>query len=269
MTRRFMYRLAVVGSATEGRAVTDMLVVSFAVGALLLACGAAHLAHAEPSTATLPAPATAPASEPAPDPAVGAATTLSANALYNLGNAYARAGQPALAILNYERASLLAPDDPDIEANLDFVRTAAKQPSPPRTRLIRMLTSLPPTLTAWLGVLGVAGVGIALTTGLISTRYRRLRRTGLTVGTMLIVWNLASAMALWPAVHAAVVVTDATPIRVSPVPMGDPLFTLPLAETVAVTAAHEDFVLIRTRTGKTGWAARSNVVPVVPERFTP
>ena len=46
----------------------------------------------------------------------------SAAGLYNLGNAYARAGKPGMAVLNYERASLLAPNDPDIEANLRAVR---------------------------------------------------------------------------------------------------------------------------------------------------
>ena len=35
-------------------------------------------------------------------------------------NSYARAGKPGLAVLNYERAALLAPDDPDINANLDL-----------------------------------------------------------------------------------------------------------------------------------------------------
>jgi len=33
----------------------------------------------------------------------------SADGLYNLANSYARAGKPGLAVLNYERASLLAP----------------------------------------------------------------------------------------------------------------------------------------------------------------
>ena len=49
----------------------------------------------------------------------------SADGLYNLANSYARAGKPGLAVLNYERAALLAPDDPDINANLEYVRTSA------------------------------------------------------------------------------------------------------------------------------------------------
>ena len=36
-------------------------------------------------------------------------TAYSAAGLYNLANSYARAGKPGMAVLNYERASLLAP----------------------------------------------------------------------------------------------------------------------------------------------------------------
>jgi tetratricopeptide (TPR) repeat protein len=216
------------------------------------------LAHGAESASNAPAAADAGVDK---EPA-----SLSANALYNLGNAYARANQPALAILNYERARLLAPDDPDIEANLRIVRTAANQPSPAPTQLARAVAVLPPTLTAWLGVVGVLCLGGALIAGLKSTSRAGLRRSSVVVGIALLGWTGVSAVVFWPAVHAAVVVTDAAPVRVSPVPMGDPLFTLPLAETVEVTAAHEDYVLIRTRAGKAGWAARANVVPVVPDR---
>jgi hypothetical protein len=48
--------------------------------------------------------------------------------------------------------------------------------------------------------------------------------------------------------------------------MGDPLFVLPEAETVRITAEHEDFVLVRTRAGRAGWVARANLAPVVPRR---
>lgn len=39
---------------------------------------------------------------------------------YNLGNAYYKSGQYTKAILNYERAKLLAPGDADIQFNLDL-----------------------------------------------------------------------------------------------------------------------------------------------------
>ncbi len=41
---------------------------------------------------------------------------------YNLGNAYFRTGNLAKAIVNYERAYRLAPNDPNIKHNLEFAR---------------------------------------------------------------------------------------------------------------------------------------------------
>jgi len=42
---------------------------------------------------------------------------------FNLGNACYKAGDPTLAILNYERALLLSPNDEDIQFNLEMART--------------------------------------------------------------------------------------------------------------------------------------------------
>lgn len=47
----------------------------------------------------------------------------SAGLYYNLGNAYYRSNNIPAAILNYERASLLAPGDEDISFNLELART--------------------------------------------------------------------------------------------------------------------------------------------------
>jgi hypothetical protein len=46
--------------------------------------------------------------------------------------------------------------------------------------------------------------------------------------------------------------------------MGDAVVVLKEAETVTMTAAHEDFILIRTRGGLTGWVARANLGIIVP-----
>jgi hypothetical protein len=43
-----------------------------------------------------------------------------------------------------------------------------------------------------------------------------------------------------------------------------PVFVLPEASVVRMMEEHEDFVLIRTEAGGTGWAQRSNLAPIVP-----
>lgn len=189
----------------------------------------------------------------------------SADGLYNLANSYARAGKPGLAVLNYERAALLAPNDEDINANLEYVRAGAGVRAEPRSRFARIAEAAGPTLSAWAGVLGIALLGGALLAGRISPRFPWLRFGGIALGGALIALTVANAMLLWPRMHAAVVLVNQTPARVSPVLMGDTAFTLAEAETVTVTAEHEDFILIRTRAGLSGWVARANLGAVVPQ----
>jgi hypothetical protein len=189
----------------------------------------------------------------------------SADGLYNLANSYARAGKPGLAVLNYERASLLAPDDADIDANLEYVRASAGVPTEPRTRFARIALAANPTLAAWIGVLGIALVGVGLLASKLGSRLQWLRAGGTLLGVAMIALTVSNAVLLWPRMHEAVVLINQTPARVSPVPMGDTAFALREAETVTMTAEHEDFILIRTRGGLSGWVARANLGTVVPQ----
>jgi tetratricopeptide (TPR) repeat protein len=47
----------------------------------------------------------------------------SGNLFFNLGNAYFKVGDVGRAILNYERAALFMPSDPDLAANLAYARS--------------------------------------------------------------------------------------------------------------------------------------------------
>jgi hypothetical protein len=205
--------------------------------------------------------ACAPAQAAAPP---AAPVHYSAAALYNLGNAYARAGKPGLAVLNYERARLLAPHDPDIDANLRYVRAAAHLPNPAPGRFTRAITRAGPALASWLGLLGLVLVGCGVLAARLGAGHRWLRRGAGVAGLALVGLAVGNAVALWPALHAAVVVSANAPARIAPVPMGDAAFTLAEAETVSMTARHEDFVLIETSGGKSGWVSSAAVVPVVP-----
>jgi hypothetical protein len=196
--------------------------------------------------------------------AAASAPTYSADGLYNLANSYARAGKPGLAVLNYERASLLAPHDPDIQANLDHVRSAAGLPTESRGRLERFTKAINPTLAAWLGVLGVVLSGAAALAWKAVSRFRPAWITATLLGFALLSLTLSNAILLWPHLHEAVVLINQTPARVSPAPMGDTAFLLKEAETVVLVAEHEDFVLVRTRAGRSGWVARASVGSVLP-----
>jgi hypothetical protein len=188
----------------------------------------------------------------------------SAAGLYNLANSYARAGKPGMAILNYERASLLAPGDPDIQANLSFVRASAHLPAETPDTLDRVAKMASPFWMSWIGVLGLVIVGASVIVAQLSPRHRLARRAAALLGVTMIGLTLCSALALGSRLHQGVVITAATPVRVSPVPMGDPLFSLPEGEKVKIAAEHDGFALIETRAGRTGWISDSNLAPLVP-----
>jgi hypothetical protein len=214
-----------------------------------------------PLSAALVLGATFQTSPAAPaEPAAG----YSAAALYNLGNSYARAGKPGLAVLNYERARLLAPGDADIEANLRYVRAAAHLADATPDGFERAVTAAAsPAVIFWLGVLGVLLIGSSALAATLTERRRWLTRSALVMGGALLGLTAANAAVLWPRLHQAVVLAAATPARATPVPMGDTLFVLPEAETVHITAAHDEFMLVRTAAGREGWVARANLAPVV------
>jgi hypothetical protein len=214
------------------------------------------------------ASAQAPASEPTPPASAASAsaadTAYSAAGLYNLANSYARAGKPGMAVLNYERAALLAPNDADIQANLKYVRSSAHLPVEARGRLERIARRANPAAVALIGVLGVLVIGSALLAGSIVTRRRTLWIVGSLAGLAAIGFTLCNALFWEPKLHEAVVIAPTTAIRATPVPMGDPLQQLSEADTVTVTQAHEDFVLVRTAAGRRGWVARADLADVVP-----
>jgi hypothetical protein len=200
----------------------------------------------------------------APDPPQ-APQSLSAPALYNLGNSYARSGKSALAVLNYERAWVLAPLDPDIQANLRHVRESTGLPAESGSWLHRHGRLADPDTMYWLGVVGIALAGISLLWRRLGARHRRPLAAAAAIGILL------AALALWDSAATASildesVVMQASPASASPIAGAEPLFTVPQADIVSVRDEHGEFALIRDSLQREGWIARSNLMPVIPAR---
>jgi hypothetical protein len=190
----------------------------------------------------------------------------SAAVLYNLANAYARTGKPGLAVLNYERARLLEPNDPDINANLRHVRQVSGLPPESRGRFDRLTRMASPRIVAWLGVLGLLIAGLSALARLRYPRQRRVLLGAMLVGICLLGMTVADGVALWPIVHEGVVITRTAPVRVSPVTMEEPLFELSEATIVKMNAEHDGFVLVQTQAGRSGWVPSANLAPIVPKQ---
>ncbi len=211
-------------------------------GIILLGCAVASAQGVAPSRAT---------------------AIYSASTLYDMGNQAARAGKPALAVLDYERARLLAPNDADVRANLRAVQESAGISPQPVSWLARPGQIAAPNLMYWAGMLGLALAGSAA----IAYRWRVPRRKPLAavaiIGAAITVMSIGDAVATIPMLNEAVVM-QAAPASASPVVGTEPQFTVPAAEVIHIRDQHQGFLLIQDPQNREGWIPRSNVIPVIP-----
>jgi len=193
------------------------------------------------------------------------ASIYSAAALYNQANAFARNGKTGSAILNYERARLLAPSEADIAANLQFLRAQAGLPVVTENWIDRNVDWVSPNRMAWIGSFGLILAGVSI---LLVRRYpqRRLAFRSLTcMGAFLVATAIGSAITIWPKLNEAVVVSRDAPARTAPVAVAVPVFKLSGGETVTVLAKHGDFALVKTPAGRSGWVVCADIARVVPQ----
>jgi hypothetical protein len=185
----------------------------------------------------------------------------SAAAFYNLGNAYAREGKPALSVLNYERARLLAPQDPDIRANLQHERDLSSLPAASKgwEGNFRIMS---PNATYWFGLAGLVMAGASGILLALRKVPRVVAGAALGAGLLMVAYTLMDAAAVTRVMHEAVVM-QSTPAGASPIGNAEALFTLSPATVVQVQDAHGDFLLVRDGQGSTGWVPRSHVTPVI------
>ena len=193
-----------------------------------------------------------------------ASSGYSAAALFNQANADARQGKTGLAILNYERALLLAPNDADIVANLHFVRAQAGLPDASENGFARSLTFARPNTLAWFGSFALLLGGLSVLLVRIYPSRRRAFRALTCAGALLVANAIASAITLWPNVNEAVVIGLEAPARTAPVLGVEPVFQLREGETVTVRAERGDFMLVQTPAGRSGWVAGAELARVVP-----
>jgi tetratricopeptide (TPR) repeat protein len=194
---------------------------------------------------------------------VARARGWSAPLLFDLGNAYAQAGSIGRAILSYERARVLAPRDPDIAANLAYVRTRAGLPNPPAAWYRVAAGWLGPASWTWLAAIAL-WVGVA---SILAARKWHLRRLAYAAIVALLVaaTSLAAVALSDQALGRAVVVQGkGIPVRVSPFDGAASESSLSEGEVISLLGQHGSFVHVRDGRGRTGWVQSATVQTIVP-----
>ncbi len=192
---------------------------------------------------------------------------------FNLGNAYYKSNNIAHAILNYERAKKLNPDDEDIAVNLKLAnqKIEDKIDAAPQLFLKEWKDDIVHLLTekGW-SVACILSVVIALILfGLyISSTNRSIKQLGFFGGTILI---LASVFLFFIARHKydltkyssdAIITSASVTATGSPNEKGTKLFILHEGTKVNITQEDDDWVEIKIANGNIGWVKSNNLTSI-------
>ena len=183
---------------------------------------------------------------------------------YNLGNAYMRSGQLGEAILNYERARLELPRDPDLAFNLDYARNQIRDVVPQSQDFLSMtffwLKSLSPGELFW----GFAILNI-LFWGTLGLRiFYRPEWSYYLLLTVCIVWLIAglSFGLKWYQIETddrAVVLQQEVSVLAGPDVEDTVLFKLHEGTIVHKERSEGGWSLINLQDGKRGWVLSEGV----------
>jgi len=199
---------------------------------------------------------------PAAHPAPG--DVYSVRALEARAEAELAAGHSGRAILQFERARLVAPRSAPVAAGLAHAREAARLPPVESGRLAHAVGVLGADEWSWiaLGGLGLCAAGwVALAWGLV--RRRGLLAMAL-AGTGIAVLGALSATHAAPPRDGAIVIAADVVARIAPFAKADQAFVAPEGTLVTLERTHGDFTLIAGPDGR-GWVLRKDVETIFPE----
>jgi tetratricopeptide (TPR) repeat protein len=181
---------------------------------------------------------------------------------FNLGNAYFKSGQLGMAIVSYRKAQQLAPRDPDIRANLQFVRgTVGGGSAPTQPFWQRLVTRL--NLDEWAiltaGALWLFGGVQALRQFVQSPFFERRLVTMVPLLLLLLcvvglgcAWHLAAQ-------PCAVVVKPDTVLHHGPLEESPSVQVLQDGQELIVVDEKDDWVQVEGAARGVGWLHKSNV----------
>jgi hypothetical protein len=182
---------------------------------------------------------------------------------YNLGNASFKAGQTGRAIAAYRQATRMAPRDPELRANLQFVRNQIQGPTLRPGWWWRWLEAL--TLNEWT-VLASAVFWIWLLL-LILVQWRPGLKPGLRssirgggIATVLICLCLAAVLYGSRLTRAGVVVAEQATVHNGPLEESPGSFTLHDGAEVAVLDEKGGWLRVSAGNKRSGWVRHDQVM---------
>ena len=189
---------------------------------------------------------------------------------FNLGNAYYKSNNIALAILNYERAVKLEPDNEDFNFNLKLAnqRIEDKIDEAPQMFLTQWKNAIVSLMTekGWSQLcIALVFFSLALFALFIAAQQRALKQLGFFGGVVLAILCVST---FFIAKHKynltingkeAVITAPSITVTGSPSEKGTKLFIIHEGTKVKVTQEDTDWVEIKIANGNTGWIKGSQL----------
>lgn len=195
---------------------------------------------------------------------------FSASVLYNLGNSYAQSNRIGKAILFYERARILAPGDPDIAGNLQYIRKAhgifEAEPSL-ASRCISLLT-----LDDWskLAAVFFTLICISLTVALLRKKNEQKRWILIALGCLiLLVFSAVASIISYTSRQVFIVTMPKARIYLSPFPTAAPIGSIQEGKRLKVMKSHADYYYVTDETGRSGWIPQSSIEAIIVQPDSP
>ena len=194
----------------------------------------------------------------------------SAALYYNLANAYFKQGKLGEALLNYNRASRIAPSDEDIRHNQAYAEKMTKDSIEkiPEFFLVTWLRQVRGALscTAWT-VTSLVMLALALAMGLIYLLAQRmsLRKLGFyTMATAALLFIVTTIFAISERNmlidrREAIVMSSAASVKSSPDRSATELFVLHEGTKVVIGEATEGWAEVRIADGRKGWIEEKRI----------
>jgi tetratricopeptide (TPR) repeat protein len=184
--------------------------------------------------------------------------SVSAAVYFNLGNAFFKSGEVGRAIAAYRQAEKIAPRDPDVRANLQFIRNQIQGPTLSPSRWQHWLATL--TVNEW-AILASAALWLWLV-ALVVIQFRpglkQSLRSFLWLGGVATIALGVCLGAAWSnaSVQTAIVVVHDASVRSGPLEEAASAFTVHDGAELSVLDTKDDWILIRADDRHIGWLKR-------------
>lgn len=181
---------------------------------------------------------------------------------FNLANAYFKNNQIGQAIYHYERALLMEPQNPEVKANLSFVRSAANL-YPKEKTFMQLLSFLTPiNKWVWIACISFWVLVYLLILPRFYKGYRPWLKTVLISSAIIFAIASLALMGYHQDRTRGFILDEETVLKVSSTANAPVITYLRSGQEVFFKKAYENYINVRLLDEREGWVSKTSFVPL-------